>query len=273
MKLFCFGLGYTAKNLVSKLSPTKWQYSGTNRSGNIQIPLKNPDEHLKDVTHILISVPPDKALIDPVFKYHKNDIEKMPSLKWIGYLSATSVYGDRNGDWVDELTPAAPTNARGVLRYKAEQQWLSLEKPVTIFRLGGIYGPDRNQVKTLISNTAKKILKNNQSFSRIHVDDICTALMASMESSSRSQIYNIVDNHPTSAAEVLDYLCDKLKIPRLDGIPFDNADISDALKSFYQDSKRVRNEKAKKELNWHPKFPSYKEGYDDILAKLDKSRL
>lgn len=268
MKLFCFGLGYTANNLVSKLSPTKWQYSGTNRSSNIQIPLENPQTHLKDVTHILISVPPDKTQIDPVFNYHKDDIEKMSSLEWIGYLSATSVYGDQNGSWVDEHTPPAPTNDRGILRYKAEQQWLSLDKPVTIFRLGGIYGPERNQVKAVKNNTAKKIVKENHSFSRIHVDDICAALLASMENPSEGEIFNLVDDHPTPAADVLDYLCDELEIPRLNGTQFNKANISDALRSFYQDNKRVRNDKIKRELNWQPTFPSYKEGYKDILTKL-----
>lgn len=268
MKLFCFGLGYTAKNLVSKLSSSKWQYSGTNRSGNIQIPLEDPQKHLNDVTHILISVPPDKNLIDPVFTYHKNDIENLPSLKWIGYLSATSVYGDHQGGWVDETTSTTPVNDRGRLRLKAEQQWLSLNKPVTIFRLGGIYGPERNQVKAVRNNTAKKIIKSNHRFSRIHVDDICTALIASINKPSKGDIFNLVDDHPSPAADILDYLCDELQLPPLEGIPIDSANVSDALKSFYQDNKKVRNDKIKRKLDWQPKFPSYKEGYKDILTKL-----
>ena len=197
----------------------------------------------------------------------------MTALKWIGYLSATSIYGDHNGNWVDEETLPTPTNERGSLRLEAEKQWLSLDMPVNIFRLGGIYGPTRNQIKSIQNKTAKKIIKDNHRFSRIHVDDICSALIASMNTKPTQNIYNIVDDYPSSAADVLDYLCEALSLPPLDAIPYDDASLSPALKSFYQDNKRVRNEHTKKSLNWKPKFANYKQGYKDILSKLGDCQL
>lgn len=274
MKLFCFGLGYTASHLISGLSPSSWQFSGTGRSSETHPfdgsePLKNADDHLKDITHLLVSIPPNAEQIDPVLYHHKEDILKMANLKWIGYLSATSVYGDHNGNWVDENTAANPTDQRGRCRLDAEREWLSLDLPVHIFRLGGIYGPDRNQIAAVKNKTAQKIIKENHTFSRIHVDDICGALIASMNNPTKNCIYNIVDDQPTSSADVLDFICGQLNLPELTDIFIDDANLSSMAKSFYADNKRVRNEHAKSELNWQLKFPDYRHGYSDILDKLD----
>lgn len=276
MKLFCFGLGYTAQNLINELSQSKWQYSGTHRSSGDLIfdglsPLKNAKNHLKDVTHLLISIAPDKNGQDPVLLHHQHDILEMPNLKWIGYLSATSVYGNHNGSWVNEKTPLSPSDSRGISRIKAEQKWLSIKKvPVHIFRLGGIYGIGRNQINKVLDKTAQKIIKEEQVFSRIHIVDICSAIIASF-SKPHSDIYNIVDDVPSSASDVLDYICDILNEPRLKAIAFQEADLSPMMKSFYADNKRVSNSHAKETLPWKLKFPSYKEGYSDILSKLNNS--
>jgi len=274
MKLFCFGLGYTARCLAHELLPEKWQISGSGRSDCDIIfdgvtPLEDVEQHLGDTTHLLISIPPNKDQIDPALYHHKSDILNMPKLKWIGYLSATSVYGDHGGEWVDENTATSPTNERGTLRLEAETQWRAIDLPVHIFRLGGIYGPKRNQISAIKKNTLQKIIKSNHSFSRIHVEDICSALIASMENPSSHSVYNIVDDFPAAAADVLDFLCTELNLPLIEGISYDTATLSPVLRSFYQDNKRVRNELAKNELNWRPKFPSYIEGYRDILSKLD----
>ena len=276
MKLFCFGLGYTAKHLRDELSSPSWQFSGTRTSeGDVLFngnkPLENVDEHLKDCTHLLISVPPNAEQIDPILYHHMTDIENMTHLKWIGYLSATSVYGDHDGAWVDENSETMPSNKRGELRLKAERQWLALDKPVHIFRLGGIYGPDRNQINAVKNRSAKKIIKKDQLFSRIHVGDICSALQASMQSPSFHKIYNLVDDCPSCASDVLDFLCEKLELPEFEGTDINDPAISPALRSFYGDNKRVKNDLLKRDLNWRPKFPSYRDGYKDILTKLDKS--
>lgn len=272
MNLFCFGLGYTANHLIRSLSSAKWQYSGSKRSGenkfNTNEPLQKANKILENVTHLLISIPPDKNISDPVLFHHKKDIENMPNLKWVGYLSATSVYGDYHGEWVDEQTPLNPTGQRGKCRLEAEKLWLSLDLPVHIFRLAGIYGPDRNQIDSVRNSTARKIIKPGQVFSRVHVEDLCSALIKSMEQSATKEIYNIADDCPASSADVLDFICQELSLPPIEGELFEKADISPALKSFYRDNKRIKNDYVKRALNWRPKFPSYKEGYRDILAKL-----
>lgn len=273
MKLFCFGLGYTANHLLSKLSSTSWQYSGTNTKENILFdgsrPIENIDEHLDGATHILISIPPNGQHTDSVYHFHIKNIKALKSLKWVGYLSATSVYGDLNGEWAYETTPAKPTEKRGDLRLKAENLWLNSKLPAHIFRLGGIYGPGRNQIEAVQNGRAKKIVKPGHYFSRIHVDDICDALIKSIENPAPGSIYNIVDDQPAPASDILDFICDKMKKPHLSGVTLDDADISPALRSFYKDNKKVCNKKTKKALNWQPRFQSYREGYTDLLNKFD----
>lgn len=275
MKLFCFGLGYTARQLISTLSSEKWQHSGTRRTeGNLifngEEPLKNAATHLSDVTHLLISIAPNEKYGDPVLFHHKQDILNMPSLKWIGYLSATSVYGDHQGNWVDETSTVAPIDKRGLSRLTAEQAWQALEMPLHIFRLGGIYGPGRNQIAAVKSMTAKKIIKKNHTFSRIHVNDIATAIKATMMN-IQGGIYNVVDNEPTSTADVLDYISDELGLDHIPGVPFSNADMSPMLKSFYKDNKKVRNTLLNEKYGWEPQYPTFREGYKSILNELDNT--
>lgn len=279
MKLFCFGLGYSAQNLIAELSSTSWQYSGTHKSSGKYIfsddhPLINAKETLKDVTHLLISIPPKKSGHDLVLAHHKQDIINMPSLKWVGYLSAISVYGDHNGAWVDENTPPIPTIDRGKARLNAENEWLSLNLPVHIFRLGGLYGPGRNQINAVLNKTARKIIRKNHLFSRIHVDDIVGALLASINKPDGAKpdgdsIYNIVDDHPATSADVLDHICHLLKNDIIEAIPLDDKSLSPMLRSFYHDNKKVKNDLAKNKLGWKLKFPSYREGYAQILLELD----
>lgn len=274
MKLFCFGLGYTAQHLIQKLSPETWQFSGTKRSSTDIIfdgetPMVNAQEHLHDITHLLISIAPNENQIDPVLFHHRKDIINMPNLQWIGYLSTTGVYGDHNGAWVDETTQLVPSETRGKLRLKAEQQWSELGLPLRIFRLGGIYGPNRNQIKAVKAGTARKLLKENHTFSRIHVQDIANAIMLSMKSSTQENIFNIVDDQPSSSADVLDYICDQIDVPQIVGTQFETADLSPMMKSFYADNKKVKNTLAKKVLNWKPQYPSFKEGYGELLRNFN----
>ncbi len=232
--------------------------------------MENAQLHLEDVTHLLVSIPPNETGQDPVLLHHTEIIKNIPNLKWVGYLSATSVYGDHNGGWVDENTRPMPSSSRGENRLEAELKWKSSNLPVHIFRLGGIYGPDRNQIIAVQNNSAKKIIKPGHAFSRVHVDDIVGALLQSAKNPAPGAIYNIVDDHPTSAAEVLDYICHILKKPPIKDTPIDDPYISPALKSFYGDNKCVSNSQTKRELDWQLKFPSYREGYQDILSKLNQ---
>lgn len=269
MKLFCFGMGYTAQKLCQSLSLEKWHFSGTNRNSGEFIfsgnePMQNSTKALKDVTHLLISIPPSKTNGDLVLHHHRKDILNMPFLKWVGYLSATSVYGDHNGDWVDETSETNPIGARGIDRKNAEQQWSDIGLPLHIFRLSGIYGPERNQVNAIKQQTVKKVIKENHSFSRIHVEDIISALTLSMNKPIPG-IYNLADDQPSSSATIIDYVCDKLNLEKPKAIPFEEADLSEIRRSFYQDHKKVSNKKLKQFYNWKPKYTDYKAGYDSFL--------
>ena len=272
--LFCFGFGYTAQNLAA-ISQTKFQHiSGTSRTSfkhDIADVMLYDDLLVipQDVTHILISIPPNENG-DPVFQQFIGQISKLSKLKWIGYFSTTGVYGNTDGEWVDENSPRQPYSALAVSRIKAEDQWLTAFKeqniPSHIFRLSGIYGPNRNNIEQARSGTLQLINKPNQVFSRVHVYDIATLLMRSINAPSAGQIYNVSDDYPCNPLEVSEF-CYKLagKIPPRP-IAFEDANLSEMAKSFYSQSRRVSNAKAKTHLKWKPKFASYKEGLLDCLS-------
>ena len=79
----------------------------------------------------------------------------------------------------------------------------------------------------------------------------------------------LVDDLPTSSADVLDFICERLNLANIAGVPIDDANMSAMAKSFYADNKRVRNDRAKADLHWQLNFPTFKQGYQDILDKLD----
>jgi nucleoside-diphosphate-sugar epimerase len=279
-RLFCFGLGFTARTFAHDFPD--WTVMGTSRSpasdtlrDPISIlpfrrdyPVENFTELAKDVTHILLSVPPDEAG-DPVFDEMEAQIRALPALQWIGYLSTTGVYGNLEGDWVDENSPYNPSGARGERRVEAEKSWLGLFDefglPVHIFRLPGIYGPDRNQLVSLKNGKARRISKPGQIFSRIHVSDLAAILSASMNKPCPGSIYNIADDAPAPPEDVVAYAAELLGMPPPPIQDFESADLSPMARSFYADSKRVSNEKIKEELGIQLKYPTYREGLTALL--------
>jgi len=286
-KLFCFGLGYSAQNFIRHLEQQSagWRFSGSGRQApavpdpaiahhifNGKKPMTGAADILCDVTHMLISIAPQEAIGDPVLHHHTAEISKLRNLKWIGYLSTTGIYGDRKGDWVDEDSTPAPTSARGRQRLAAEQGWLALsdqlQVPVDIFRLGSIYGPGRGQLSNLLAGKLKKIIKPGQYFSRIHVADIAQILAAAMISANPGRCYNLVDDMPTASPVVIDYICDLLGRPHLPAINIDDAEISPMMKSFYAENKRVRNDRIKQELGITLTYPTYKEGFSELVRSL-----
>jgi len=287
-KLFCFGLGYCASHLIASLqdgATPGWRFAGTRRrlaeapTGDVaqyvfdgDRPLEDAGGRLADVTHMLISIPPQDDRGDPVLYHHARDIARLKKLKWIGYLSTTGIYGDRRGDWVDAASAPAPTSARGRRRLRAEQDWLKLFRdhglPVHIFRLGGIYGPGRGQLESLRRGKLRKIVKEGQYFSRIHIADIIQVLMASWRAPRPGRSYNVVDDLPTPAEAVIDYLCDLLERPRLPALDIEDIDASPLMRSFYAESKRVRNQRIKEELGVRLIYPTYREGFSALLRNL-----
>lgn len=285
-RLFCFGLGYSARALARRCLERGWRVAGTHRgSGGGQAlqgaqslvfergqPLADPATALAGTTHLLISIPPD-ADGDPVVDCHGADIAALPGLAWVGYLSTTGVYGDRDGGWVDEDSPLLPTGDRGQRRLAAERAWLDLaarhDLPVQIFRLAGIYGPGRNALETVKSGRAKRIDKPGQLFSRIHRDDIVQVLEASIAAPRPGRAYNLCDDHPAPPAEVIEHACDLLEVPPPPLVPYDQAELSPMARSFYRDNKQVSNKRIKEELGVELRYPDYKAGLKALLAAMN----
>lgn len=287
--LFCFGFGYCCEYLTAALQQDGWRISGTTRdpekrkflrSRGIQahlfdfdVPLLDPLYMMRDVTHILISTPPDGEG-DPTFNMHAHDIEQLENLEWLAYLSTTGAYGDRNGAWVDENTPPRPTTKRGSRRLKAEEQWMSVFKthnvPSHIFRLAGIYGPGRSAIESVRSGIARRIDKPGHAFSRIHVDDIISVLLASMAQIRPGEVYNLCDDEPAPSHEVISYACHLLGVEPPPLIAYDKVDLAPITQSFYADNKRVHNDKIKNELGVCLKYANYKDGLQSCFERMNE---
>jgi nucleoside-diphosphate-sugar epimerase len=281
--LLCLGLGYTGRALAARLAGEGWTVAGTCRSSEQATALAAQDypchrfdrDHplaqamLADVTHILVSVPPDEAG-DPVIDRHRNDIAAIGGLSWLGYLSTTGVYGDRDGGRVDETSELRPSGVRGRRRLVAETAWLDLWRdrgvPVHIFRLADIYGPGRSPLDALRAGTAKRIAKPGQVFSRIHVDDLASVLIASIARPRPGAVYNVCDDEPASPAEVVAHAAQLLGVPPPPLVPFDEVSLSPMARSFYADNKRVSNALIKAELGVRLRYPDYRAGLAAILA-------
>jgi nucleoside-diphosphate-sugar epimerase len=280
--LFCFGLGYSATVLARFLIAKGWKITGTCRSRDHQIelsrlgieahlfdrerPIGNLAELLSSVTHLLSAVPPDE-MGDPVLDRHRAEIDQAaPRLAWIGYLSTTGVYGDRDGGWVDEMSELKPTGERGKRRVAAERAWGSLSQPAHLFRLAGIYGPGSSALDTVREGRAKRIVKPGQIFSRIHVADIAQVLEASMARPHPGAAYNVCDDDPAPPADVIAFAAALLNLAPPPEIPFEQAELSPMARSFYDDNKRVSNSRIKRELGVALHYPSYRVGLPAILA-------
>lgn len=262
--LLSLGHGYTASALAERLLPQGWRIIGTTRDANRRLNVERldwPAPLPEGVTHLLAGAAPDDHG-DPFLRTHRDAIAAL-RLDWAGYLSTTGVYGDHEGAWVDEDTPPAPTTLRGQQRLKAERDWQSLDLPLHVFRLAGIYGPGRGPFEKVLAGTARRIIKPGQVFSRIHVEDIARVLEASMKSPAPG-IYNVCDDDPAPPEDVLEFAAHLLGLPPPPAIPYDQAAMSPMARSFYAESKRVRNDRIKTLCAL--KFPDYRAGLADLLA-------
>ena len=285
LKVFCFGFGQVAKSFINKLIFEKedLSLSITSREKTHQIEFNdlkvtsyffntdNYDETLKtklqEANYILVSIPPVEGK-DIVADYLKNNFLNMKNCKWITYLSATSVYGDHDGNWVDEKSTTKPKSLSGINRLKAENTWKSLSKknnfPLQIFRLAGIYSNEHNILKRLRLGKVQIVDKKKHFFSRIHVEDIANILFESLKKFRTNEIYNICDNKPASQKEVVAYAAKLLKLKQPNPVRLEELE-SDMLKNFYKDSKKVDNKKMKKFFNYNLKYPTYEEGLNYIF--------
>jgi nucleoside-diphosphate-sugar epimerase len=279
-RLFCFGLGYSAQALGRALLAEGWQVAGTTRSEEQRAALAEAGFQvhlfargrpldpgvLADATHLLASIPPDETG-DPVLALHRDHLLDLPGLAWAGYLGTTGVYGDRDGAWVDEAEPVAPTMARTRRRVAAEGAWLASGLPVHRFRLAGIYGPapGRNPLDAVRRGTARRIVKPGQVFGRIHVDDIVQVLRASMARPNPGAIYNLADDLPAPPQDVVAHAAELLGVPPPPEVPFADADLSPMAQSFYGDNRRIANARIKEELGVRLLHPTYRDGLRAIL--------
>lgn len=268
--MLIFGMGYTATRLSEALRRQGWQVTGTRRmSGGDAIAFD--DRHavltaLDSATHILSSVPPLAEGGDPVLAAFGDAIAATPA-RWIGYLSSTGVYGDTQGAWIDESAPVG--QGRRTARAEADLAWQRL-RDVRIFRLPGIYGPCRSALDRVREGKAHRIDLPDQVFSRIHVDDIVKAVVASF--SGPAGVYNIADDHPSSQNAVIEHACALvgLQWPPLQSI--DEAGLSPMARGFYAENRRVSNRKAKRLLKWQPTYSDYKQGLASISVTESENR-
>lgn len=282
-RLFVFGLGYVATTLAARLREEGWAIAGTTRSEDRRRLLAEMGieafvfdrTHPLDpavlgrATHILASAPPEDGG-DPALGAHAADIAKLDALEWLGYLSTTAVYGDTGGDWVSETAWLKPGSDRARRRVEAERGWQDLRRsffvPVHVFRLPGIYGPGRSAIDDLRAGQARRIDKPGQVFSRIHVEDIATTLVASMNRPNPGGIYNVADDLPAPAHEVVAYAAELLGVEPPPLVPIENAGLSAMSASFYQECRRVRNERIKRHLGVTLAYPDYRAGLAAQLA-------
>ena len=189
---------------------------------------------------------------------------------WIGYVSSTAVYGDRGGGWAFEDSALNAATLEGARRVRAERDWLDAGQgmglTVQLFRLPALYGPGRSPVDRLRDGTARLVRKPGQVFNRIHVEDAVSGLFASMARPRPGAAYILCDDEPAAADVVIEGAARRLGLPLPPEVDLDDPSVSDAMRRFYLDSKRLSNARAKAELGWRPRYPTWREGLEALVA-------
>ncbi len=282
MRLFVFGLGYVGAAFAQALRARGWDIAASARSPEQAQTLRaagiepaDPGDRdamaraLTGVNAVLITSPPGEdgcAALESVIPALAQ-AQAFPD--WIGYLSTTGVYGDFEGRWVFETSPLKAQSVEGARRVGAERDWRQVGRgmglTVTTFRLPGIYGPGRSALDRLRAGEGRRLVKPGQVFSRIHLDDIVSGLLASLDQPKAGGIYNLCDDEPAPPQDVIEYAARLLGVPVPPDLPFNALGMSPATRRFYAENKRVSNALAKAELGWRPKYPTYREGLKAIL--------
>ena len=285
MKFLVFGLGYSALHVAQRLQVAGAQVTATVRSrvkaeglapAGITARVFSPDhvdaviaDDIAASEAILVSIPPGESG-DPVLAAFRDRIVAAPNLRWVGYLSTVGVYGDHAGGWVDETTPLGAGKPRSQNRVTAEQDWLTVAAAntiaVQIFRLSGIYGPGRNQLAQLAAGTARRIVKPGQVFNRIHVADIAAVIEASLARPRSGGIYNVTDNEAAPPQDVVAFAAGLCGVTPPPEIPYEAAELSPMARSFYSESRRIRNDLIREELGVSLRYPTYREGLTALRA-------
>ena len=256
--MFIFGLGYSASRIAARLRQSGWTLDATGRAGNLDFAdgaaIRSA---LREASHVLSSVPPGEDY-DPVLAAHRPNLAG----KWLGYLSSTGVYGDTGGAWVDESAPTG--GGRRSARAQADADWLELG--ARVFRLPGIYGPGRSALERVREGRAHRIDLPGQVFSRVHVDDIASGVMAAIQCDAPPGAYNLADDLPCDQNRVIEEACRLTGVPVPPLLPLDEAGLSPMARAFYAENRRVANGKAKRLLGWRVRHPTYREGLRAVLS-------
>jgi nucleoside-diphosphate-sugar epimerase len=285
VKLVIFGLGYTASFYALHFARPFAEVTGTRRApkseslGRVRLlPFDGADETIDqrlatavmEADALLISAGPDDNG-DPVLRRLAKEIVAAPKLKKIVYLSTIGVYGDHDGEWIDETAPPKPSNLRSRQRLAAEAEWFALArasgKEVYVLRLSGIYGPGRNVLVKLREGTAKRLIKPGQVFNRIHVEDISQAIGACFTGRAPGGVYNVTDDEPAPPQDVVTYAADLLGVQPPPEKPFEEAPLTPMQRSFYGENKRVSNRRMKALLDLDLAFPTYREGIGSLAEQ------
>ncbi len=286
--IFCFGFGQVAESFINKLFKENKDFvlNITSRQETYRLDFNNTKitsyqfnndkfdnsiiKKLEEAEYVLISIPPIEGK-DIVANFLDENLINLTNCTWITYLSATSVYGDHKGKWVNEKSITKPTSTNGLRRLEAENTWKNLSDkknyPLQIFRLAGIYSNEYNILKRLKTGNVQIVNKKDHFFSRIHIDDIANVLFTSLNNFKKNEIYNICDDKPAPQSEVAAYGAKLLKLKRLNEIKLEEVE-SEMLQNFYKDSKKVDNKKMKSFFNYDLKFPTYKEGLNYIFNNI-----
>ncbi|ARZ76372.1 epimerase [Stenotrophomonas sp. WZN-1] len=281
-RVLILGMGWSGRVLAQHL-----QALGAHVAGTVRDPASAPHDGLRrhtlraDATPspalldeiaqaeaVLCSVPPD-ADGDPALRLLLPALQASPALRWVGYLSSTSVYADRAGGWVDERSTADATEAAGVQRLRAEAQWRALAEDrgiaSAVLRLPGLYGPGRNALLQLAQGRARHVVRPGLVFNRLHVDDLATVVIASMQRPCVDGLYLPADDEPAPPQEVLAFAAQLGGFAMPPAVAWDDPALSPTLRRFYESSKRIDSRGTREALAWAPQFPSYREGLRDLL--------
>jgi nucleoside-diphosphate-sugar epimerase len=267
-RLLIFGLGYTAQRIADAMKAHGWHVTATGSAGDIAFADRDAVlAALVEATHILSSVPPDRASGgDPVLGAYGEALKGADERGALFYLSSTGVYGDKQGAWVDEATPTIAQSGEGRRNARAEADLAWLNLGARVFRLPGIYGPGRSALDRVQEGKARRIDLPDQVFSRVHVDDIASGVVAALVQDAPAGAYNLGDDWPCSGNEVTEHACRLacLPLPPLESL--EEANLSEMARGFYAENRRVANGKAKRVLGWSPQFPTYVEGLESLFS-------
>ncbi|MGD9664006.1 MAG: SDR family NAD(P)-dependent oxidoreductase [Novosphingobium sp.] len=266
-RIMIFGLGYSASRLASRLSAGGWEVLSTGRNGTFAFDDDGSVRlALADASHVLSSVPPGGEGLDPVLEHYGSALDG----KWLGYLSSTGVYGDTGGAWVDESAPIG--TGRRTARAAADLAWL--DRGARVFRLPGIYGPGRSALDRVHEGRAKRIDLPRQVFSRIHVDDIGSGIMAAIAHGQGAPAgpYNLADDAPCSQNRVIEHASRLLGRAPPPLVSLKEANLSPAAAAFYAENRRVANGKARRVLGWRPAYPTFREGLAACLPAFTQQK-